>query len=58
MSAHSEPAIENLYSEQRTFPPPEDFAANANVSDSDVYERADRDWQGWWPRRPPRRPGA
>ena len=44
----SEPAIENLYTEGRTFPPPEAFAAQANINDPSVYDTADEDWQGWW----------
>jgi acetyl-CoA synthetase len=44
----SEPAIENLYREGRTFPPPREFAADANANDERIYEQADADWQGWW----------
>ncbi len=44
----SEPAIENLLHEGRTFPPPDDFAAQANVADQSVYDQADRGWQKWW----------
>ncbi|HVM13902.1 MAG TPA: acetate--CoA ligase [Egibacteraceae bacterium] len=44
----SEPAIENLSREDRTFPPPEDFAADALISDESVYEQAERDPEGWW----------
>jgi acetyl-CoA synthetase len=36
-----------LHTEQ-TFPPPPDFAAGANESDPDVYERADADPEAWW----------
>jgi acetyl-CoA synthetase len=42
-----EPAISNLYHEDRTFPPPEDFASNANAADEGVYEQAE-DFQAWW----------
>lgn len=31
-----------------TFDPPEEFRAQALLSDPSVYEEADRDWQGWW----------
>jgi hypothetical protein len=31
--AESSPAIENLFSEARTFSPPDDFKANALVTD-------------------------
>ncbi|WP_370324329.1 acetate--CoA ligase [Euzebya sp.] len=42
------PALENLSSETRTFPPPEDFAAQANASDGSIYDEADADVEGWW----------
>ncbi len=48
MGANTEPAIENLYSEQRTFAPPQEFVAQANANDPAIYERAEADWQGWW----------
>jgi acetyl-CoA synthetase len=44
----SEPAIENLYREGRTFPPPADFTASALVADESVYEEAERDPEAWW----------
>ena len=34
--------IENLYSEERTFSPPEKFVAQANLSDPEIYDRAAR----------------
>ena len=34
--------------EVRTYPPPEDFAAQANVNDPSVYERAEQDPEGFW----------
>ncbi len=40
--------IEALLDERRTFEPPEDFAAQANVNDPQTYERAARDPDGWW----------
>src|ERR671923_2423695 len=49
--AESNPAIENLFSEARTFPPPEDFKARALVTDWAVYERARRDPEGFWAER-------
>jgi len=42
-----EHTIEALFSESRTFPPPDSFAANAIVSDASVYEQA-RDYRAWW----------
>ena len=46
--AESTPAIENLFSEARTFPPPEDFKARALVSDRSLHEQAERDLEGFW----------
>jgi acetyl-CoA synthetase len=42
------PALENLSTETRTFPPPPGFAARALVSDESVYAEADADIPGWW----------
>jgi acetyl-CoA synthetase len=42
-------AIENLFREDRVFPPPEDFAAIANAR-HDVYREAEEDWLGFWAR--------
>ncbi len=44
----SEPAIESLFTEGRTFPPPQEFAAAAHVNDPSVYDQAEEDWQSWW----------
>jgi acetyl-CoA synthetase len=41
-------AIETLFDEQRTFPPPPEFAAQANVKDPAIYERAANDLEGFW----------
>jgi len=41
-------AIEDFYLEERRFPPPEGFAAQAVVSDPSVYERARSDFEGFW----------
>src|SRR6266496_618768 len=40
--------IETLLDEQRSFPPPEGFRKQANVSDPKVYEQAKRDREGYW----------
>src|SRR5919197_4011279 len=42
------PAIENLLSEGRTFPPPEEFKERALVKDRTLYERAEADVEGFW----------
>ncbi|MDE3112486.1 MAG: acetate--CoA ligase [Chloroflexota bacterium] len=41
-------ALEALYDERRTFPPPPDFAKQANVRDRQVYDRAAADLEGFW----------
>jgi acetyl-CoA synthetase len=46
--AESSPAIENLFSEGRSFPPPDDFKADALVTDQSLHERAARDLEGFW----------
>jgi acetyl-CoA synthetase len=40
--------IADLLQEDRTFPPPPDFRAQANINDPGVYERADTDPEGFW----------
>lgn len=40
--------IEALYAEDRTFPPSAGFAAQANVSDPEIYDRARTDLEGYW----------
>src|SRR5215204_2062668 len=40
--------IAALLAEDRTFPPPPEFAANANVRDTSIYERASVDLEGFW----------
>jgi acetyl-CoA synthetase len=40
--------IDALLHEDRTFPPPTSFTNGANIADPDVYERAERDPQGFW----------
>jgi acetyl-CoA synthetase len=41
-------ALEALYTETRTFPPPPEFAAQANVRDPGIYERAAADLEAFW----------
>ena len=47
MSDEKRPAIANLSTEDRTFPPPAGFAAAANAQPS-VYDEAEADWLGFW----------
>ena len=46
--AESSPAIENLFSEARSFPPPDEFKADALVKDRSLHERAEQDLEGFW----------
>ena len=43
----SSETLDNLLAEDRTFPPSQEFAANANFA-ADAYERADADPDAWW----------
>jgi acetyl-CoA synthetase len=40
--------LEALLQEGRRFEPPEEFRRRANASDPAIYERADRDLEGFW----------
>ncbi len=40
--------IDALLQEERIFPPPADFVANANMSDPDIYARAAADPEAFW----------
>src|SRR6267142_4742810 len=40
--------IADLLQEDRTFPPPPEFRAKANINDEGVYARADKDPEGFW----------
>ena len=40
--------IESLLAEDRTYPPPAEFTANALLSDADVYAEAEADVEGFW----------
>ena len=42
------PELDVLLGTEQTFPPPPEFAAQANASDPGVYERADADPETWW----------
>ena len=44
----TEPALDSLLQEDRTFPPPPEFAAQANARDAGVYARADADPEAYW----------
>src|SRR5258705_7276045 len=40
--------ISDLLQEDRPFPPSKEFRANANINDPGVYERAEKDPEGFW----------
>jgi len=40
--------LEVLLREEETFPPPEDFAKQANADDASIYDEADSDFEAWW----------
>ena len=40
--------IDALLQEERSFPPPADFAATANMADPDIYAKAAADPEGFW----------
>src|SRR3954470_2059900 len=40
--------LEVLLREEETFPPPDDFAEQANASDPSIYDEAEKDFEGWW----------
>jgi acetyl-CoA synthetase len=44
----AEPTIEAYYLEDRTFPPPPDFAASSLVNDRSMHDRAAQDREGFW----------
>ena len=46
--ARQSDALDTLGSETRTFAPPPEFVRQANVTDPAVYERADKDFEGFW----------
>ena len=44
------PTIEDYYTEERTFPPPPEFATTAIASDRSLYEEATADYEAFWAR--------
>jgi acetyl-CoA synthetase len=46
----SEATIEALLAEGRTFPPPPDFKKTARIIDAEIYDDAERDFEGFWAR--------
>ncbi|MPY93789.1 MAG: AMP-binding protein, partial [Acidimicrobiia bacterium] len=48
--ADSTPTISELLIEERTFPPPPEFRAQALVADRSMWEEADADYEAFWAR--------
>jgi acetyl-CoA synthetase len=46
--AMPEATIEALLAEGRTFPPPPDFKRTARIVDAEIYDEAERDFEGFW----------
>jgi acetyl-CoA synthetase len=40
--------LEVLLRDEETFPPPEDFAKQANANDPSIYDEAEKDFEAWW----------
>src|SRR3954449_10701399 len=40
--------LEVLLKTEDRFPPPDDFAAQANANDPTIYDEAERDFEAWW----------
>ena len=47
-AAEGDGGLDVLLHTEQTFPPPPEFAAQANASDPGIYERADSDPEAWW----------
>jgi acetyl-CoA synthetase len=47
-AAGGDGGLDVLLHTEQTFPPPPEFAAQANASDPGIYERADSDPEAWW----------
>jgi acetyl-CoA synthetase len=48
MSSPSEKSLAALLDERRTFPPSKEFRARANWNDPQIYDRAQKDPEGYW----------
>ena len=48
VSSPLEPTIEDYFSEDRVFPPSDEFRSQAVMSEAGVYERAEADRRGFW----------
>jgi len=48
MATQTNAALETFAQEDRLFPPPPGFAAQANAQDKQIYDRAAKDLEGFW----------
>ena len=48
MATDASSALETFSQEDRRFPSPPEFVAQANVTDQTIYERASKDLEGFW----------
>jgi len=48
LKTQGEVVFDDLLKEQREFPPPPDFAANAHVHDRSIYARAEQNPEAYW----------
>jgi acetyl-CoA synthetase len=48
MATETNAALETFAQEDRLFPPPPGFVAQANAKDNSIYERAAKDLEGFW----------
>src|SRR5437899_2520326 len=48
MAVEGQTGFDVLLTEDRLYPPPEEFAKQANVNDSSVYEGANEDFEAFW----------
>src|SRR4051794_27086301 len=46
--AEQERDLEVLLKTEDRFPPPPEFAEQANASDPSIYDEAERDFEAWW----------
>ena len=48
MATAEERDLEVLLKTEERFPPPPEFAEQANANDPAIYDEAERDFEAWW----------
>ena len=48
MTTAEERDLEVLLKTEDRFPPPPEFAEQANANDPAIYDEAERDFEAWW----------